>query len=351
LKKLLFISLAVILALSVSLIGCEGEGEEPVWDGPIALQMHCTISDRASVVEFVYQPWVEAVQALNGTLGGTFNITVTYGDAPFDATTSLSAISSGVVDIGQLSPDTFHLGSLGYLPWLFPSIESTAYTMHKLLRDEVETWDENGELDGVKILLASPLWPAEYWGHSVNVTTVDTIAGLKIRAEGAESATIQAFNATPTYIATSDLSGALQSHIIEGLFFTYSGIGGFSGVGPNCAYVTELDMFFRPYMLAMNKASYDALPAEARTALDSVCTAAKSVELATAHLAGMAGDRADTLAAKGIYVPTAGELADWKAATVSANLTGEWIAYMTDPLGFDGQGIYDRALALIAATP
>jgi TRAP-type C4-dicarboxylate transport system substrate-binding protein len=311
--------------------------------------MHCTISDRASVVEFVYAPWIAAVEALNGTLGGTFNITVTYGDAPFDATTSLSAISSGVVDIGQLSPDTFHLGGLGYLPWLFPNITSTAYTMHKLLRDEVATWDANGELDGVKILLASPLWPAEYWGHSVNVTTVASIAGLKVRAEGGESVTIQSFNATPVYIATSDLGSALQTHIIEGLFFTYSGIGGFSGVGPNCDYVTELNMFFRPYMLAMNKDVYDALPADARTALDSVCTAAKSVELAAAHLAGMAEDRNATEVAKGIYIPNSTELADWKAATTS--VATDWIDYMTDPLGFDGQGIYDRALALIAVSP
>jgi len=96
LKKILFISLAVVLALSVGLIGCEGE-TPPVdedWDSEIALAMHCTISPKASIVEEIFHPWLEDVHALVGDDGGTFNISVTYGEAPFSAATSLNGITT-----------------------------------------------------------------------------------------------------------------------------------------------------------------------------------------------------------------------------------------------------------------
>ena len=136
-KKLLFISLAVVLALSAGIIGCtptegEGEGEPELWDSEIALTMHCTISPKASIVEEIFDPWVEEVHALEGDDGGSFNITVTYGEAPFSAATSLNGISTGAADIGQLSPETFNLGGAGYLPLYFDSIEETAYVMYNL---------------------------------------------------------------------------------------------------------------------------------------------------------------------------------------------------------------------------
>jgi len=57
--------MAVMLALSIGLVGCtttgeeEEEEEEPaVWNTTIPLTMHCTISNRASIVEFIFDPWV-----------------------------------------------------------------------------------------------------------------------------------------------------------------------------------------------------------------------------------------------------------------------------------------------------
>ena len=318
------------------------------WDTTIELSFHGTISERASIVELIIKPWIAQVEALTGTKGGKFDIVEDgYGDAPFDATTSLSGIASGIVDMGQLNPDTFHLGSLGYLPWFFPTIESTAYTFHKLLRDEVDTWDVNGELSGVKIMIIAALWPVQWWGN-VEVKAPANLDGVVVRAEGAETLTLQALGAEPYYLGTSDLGGALQTGIVEGCFFTYSGIGGFSGVGPFTDYVTELNMFYRPYAIAMYKPSYDGLPAEAKAALDSLCTPQESVDLALAHLAGQAEDRDATIADPDHTFYQVTDFTAWKAAT--AGVKDQWIAMM-DGYGFDGQAIYNRAVELIAQTP
>jgi len=350
LKKLLFIALATVLALSVGLVGCTGTPPvEDVWDSEIALTMHCTITQFASIVQAVFSPWLDEVHALVGPDGGTFNITVTYGDAPFDAGASLVALTAGTVDIAQVSPDTFALGGIGYMPFLSPSMEATAYATYKVWTEDNAKWDANGQLDGVKILITAPLWGAQYWGHTVNVTQVSEFAGLDIRSEGAEATTIIAFGATPTYLGTSELGTALETDIVQGCFFTYTGWKGFSGVGPNTDYTTELNLFYRPYMLAMNLDSYNALPTDAKTALDSLCGWEKSVEFATAHKAAEAEDRALTVSnnetGRGIYVPTPAEMADFEAAC--ASVPTDWEAYMVDTLGFDA-GIVARYEALIA---
>lgn len=330
------------------------------WDSAITLTFHATISDRASIVEFVYNPWIEELKALTGTQGGTFDVVATYGDAPFDATASLSAISAGTVDMGQLSGDTYHLGGIGFLPFFFPDMEAAAYATYHLFTEGDGKWDAAGELTDVKILLSTPLWGMQWWGN-VDVRTPDDLAGVKVRSEANEGLALLALGATPVNLGTSDLGGALQSGIVEGCFFTYSGIGGFSGVGPNTDYTTEVNLYYRSYSLAMNRDAYNALPAEAREALDSICGADASMYWAAQHKAGEADAKDETISGPMFpppahpewgrvpYEPTPAELQLWLDAT--ADVADDWATYMTDTLGFDGAGILARTEALIAAAP
>ena len=363
-KKLLFISLAAVLALSVGLIGCEGE-PAPVdedWDSEIALAMHCTISPKASIVEEIFHPWLEDVHALVGDDGGTFNISVTYGEAPFSAATSLNGISTGAADIGQLSPETFNLGGAGYLPFYYPSIESTAYVAYNLWTENDAEWDVNGELSGVKILITAPLWGSQLWSttESGNMTTVGTWSGVKHRtdAQVVESDSISAMGGIPVYLGVADLPASLDSGIVNSCFFTYSGIGAFAGLGEATEYTTELNMIYRPYSLAMNLDSWDALPDDAQTALMSVSGEAASVALATNHLAAQAGDKEGTQTGLGyglevewgrpIYESTPSEMDDYKAAVAEVD---DWWAGNITILGFDGAAVMARIDALIAAGP
>ncbi len=369
-KKILFISLAVVLALSIGLIGCEGEGPPPPedWDYEIELTLHPTISQFASICQLVIFPWVDEVHALVGPDGGTFNITiVTPGDSPYDAASSLTAITLGTTDIGMLSPETFHLGGAGYLPFEFDSIEQTAYVMYKLWTDS-PSWDANGQLDGVRILFTMPLWGSQLWTtdhpDSANVTTAADMIGLKIRsdAQAVESDTLQALGASPTFLGVSELAGSLQNNTIQGCFFTYSGIGGAADLGGVTNYTTELNMIYRPYSLAMNLDAYNDLPDAAKTALDSVTGLDASVAWATAHLAGEEEDRQDTIdgpcAYSGPPFPCNDRLTEYgrpihvadtstfEAAT--ADVADNWAAWLEgeDGPGLDGTGILARIAAL-----
>jgi uncharacterized repeat protein (TIGR02543 family) len=419
LKKLLFISLAVVLALSMAVIGCGGpsvtqhsltiasatggstspaagthsydEGtsvnlvataasgyqfvnwtgdvstvanvnaatttitmngdysitanfEVAPWTSTITLSFHITAPQEASIWEYVYQPWIEAVQNATGPDGGRIHFDVTFGSEPWDEGAALTAIGDDVTDLGQVNGETFHLGSIGYIPFLW-NMEECAYATFNLFNTEVSQWDTLGELDNVKVLLASPLQPAQWWGN-VKVTTLADMSGLLVRAEDPEVPTIEALGAeAETGIEASEMAQALQLGTIDGCFFTYSG-GAFAfGLPDVTQYITQVNLFPRIYVLAMNKAKYDGLPPDAKALLDSFSTAEESVALAAAHDAAQGGAKGYLMGALHRTIDQLTDLAAWKAAT--AGVKDQFIAEM-DGLGFDGQGVYDEALALIA---
>jgi TRAP-type C4-dicarboxylate transport system substrate-binding protein len=328
------------------------------WTSTITLTLHLTMPSSASLWGSVYQPWVGNVSAATGSHGGKFKFDVTFGPEPWDETVGLEAIGSGVTDLGQLNGDQFKLGTIGYIPFLW-NMEQCAYATFNLFNTEVATWDKFGELDSVKILLSTPLQPNQWWGN-VDVKTKADLAGKKVRAESAlEADTITALGATPiTGLEAGDLGSAMQLGTIDGCFFTYSAWS--FGIVDATKYTTQVNLFPRVYVLAMNKAKYDGLPAEAKTLLDSFCTAQWSVNLAKAHDAAQAfgigitkgfinmpGDGKVANPRMPYILPDA-ELANWKTAT--AGIKDIWIADM-NALGFDGQAMYNRAVALAAQTP
>jgi TRAP-type C4-dicarboxylate transport system substrate-binding protein len=320
------------------------------WTSKIHLAFHVTAETTASVWQSVYAPWIGNVSADKGPDGGQFVFDVTFGSEPWDEGAALEAIGADVSDIGQLNGDQFNLGTIGYIPFLW-NMEEAAYATHKLFQTDVANWDKLGELNKVRILISSPLQPAQWWGN-VNVTKLADLSGKLVRAEAPEVPTIEALHATAvTGLEAPDLPGALQLGTIDGCFFTYSGGAFWLQLQGVTKYTTEVNLFPRLYMLAMNKAKYDSLPAAAKTLLDKYCTAEWSVKLAKGHDAAQAGAKgalAGYRASHGqspTYVLPAAEVANWKTATAGVKTT--WINTMNG-LTFDGQGLYNRALALIA---
>jgi TRAP-type mannitol/chloroaromatic compound transport system substrate-binding protein len=426
LKKLLFISLAVVLALSMALVGCGGGGtvtydltiasttggsttpsagthsyddgeevdltatpasgyefvnwsgdtdtvadvndatttitmdadysvtanfEAAPWTSTITLSLHVTMPPNASLWEYVFQPFVWAVQNATGPDGGKIVFDVTFGAEPWDEPVALQAVGDDVTDLGQINGEQFHLGSIGYIPFLW-NMEECAYATTVMFgSDEVATYDVLGELDDVKVLMGTPLQPAQWWGN-VDVQSLADMSGLLVRAEDPEVPTIEALGAqAETGIEASEMAQALQLGTIDGCFFTYSG-GAFAfGLKDVVSYITQVNLFPRIYVLGMNKAKYDSLPADAKAIIDQYSTPAYAVELAAAHDAAQGGAKGfiQNVPPKiAITVLSQAELDNWKAQT--ADVAGEWIDTM-DGLGFAGQAVYDRALALIAQTP
>lgn len=316
------------------------------WDDVIELNFHCTIVPQAPIVAKVYAPWAAEVENTTGPDGGKFRFNFTYGDAPYNDEDSLTALSINVVDLGQLCGDTFHLGSLSYVPFLFPDMESCAYVTYNLLATEGENWDTLGQLDGVKILLASPLQLFQWWGNA-RVTTLADLAGLRVGCTAGQVPTIEALGATPVEITGGDMAGALTARLVDGCFISYNG-GWAWGLPDVTQYNTELNLFTVLYVLAMNREVYEGLHPDARALLDTFCTAKESVEYAGAWVTERKATVNDYRASHGqsaIYVLPQEELENWRDAC--ASVYTEWMDYM-DTFGFDGEGVHHRAVELIA---
>jgi TRAP-type C4-dicarboxylate transport system substrate-binding protein len=417
LKKLLFITVAAILVLSVALIGCSGEATEYTltiavsgdgsvtdpgegsftyapgavvdlvatpdpdnyfvnwtgdvatvasvtnnvttitmngdydivanfqgpWTGTITLSFHDTVNPMASIWTKVQQPWIWAVQNATGAHGGNIVFDpITFGETPYAADDSLTALGAGVVDVGQLSGDTFKLGTIGYIPGLF-TMQDQAYALATVFADdEVGDWDVLGELEDVHMLLATPLWPNQWFG-TLNFTQLSDLSGKDVRAEGGEVAVVDALGANPIEIGTGDIGSALNLGLIDGCFFTWSAAT-IGGILDYSTYCTQVDFFPRAYFLAMNKDVYNGLHPEARALLDSLCTVQDSVDWAVNHYNGQGFLKGQCIAATDFHVMGSTEKDEILAAC--ADVGPDWIDYM-EGLGFDGQGFYDRVVELI----
>ena len=328
-----------------------GRDEAEPWDYVRPLNLHCVASPMASVVRFAYVPWAQAVGNATGPDGGKFSFNFTYDDTPYWYEDSLTALGTGAADLGLLFGETFHLGSIGYLPFFFPDMASCAYATYNLLATEVEDWDTLGELGDVKILLSSPLEPVHWWGN-VPITTLADLDGVRVGCHPWLASAIEALGATAVEIEDRlDLAAALSEGSIDGCFGRYQGGLFVSGLRDVTQYNTEVNLHAMLFLLAMNRAKYENLHPDARALLDTFCGAEESAEYAETHYACTTYYKDivnEWRAANGqqpSYVLPQEELDNWKAAC--ASVAPDWVDYM-DGLGFDGQGIYERAQELIA---
>ena len=95
-KKVLFISLAVILALSVSLIGCAGEGEG---ETPVVTLKVATYFSAGSAQVAMLEAFCNDLEAASAGLNTTIDTLRYWGGMPVAAGDLYDAAVSGSMDI------------------------------------------------------------------------------------------------------------------------------------------------------------------------------------------------------------------------------------------------------------
>ena len=132
-----------------------------------------------------------------------------------------------------------------------------------------EAFDDCYEEAGLKLLVLS-LGQSFELSTREPVTTVDDIEDLKLRTVPGESymAIWEALGANPTPLAYSELYTALQQGVVDGHDQMLSNILSVKFY-EQANYVMMTDHNFGSFTIVMNKAKYDALPAEYQTFLDN----------------------------------------------------------------------------------
>ena len=232
---------------------------------PITLRLHTFNSPRAIAVRSFLVPWADELEERTGgqvrvqvfpamQLGGKSSDL--YGQA-----------RDGVVDIvwtsPGYSPGRFPLTEVFELPFVCAGAEATSQAMMEFYGKWMR--DEYPDTHPLVFHAAAP-------GH-IHTTRrplrmLEDLAGLKIRVPShASAATIEALGGVPVGMPISDVYEALSRGVVEGVWVAWSIMRPFRLHEVTRSH-TEVSIACMLFVMTMNRARYDSLPEDIRSAID-----------------------------------------------------------------------------------
>ena len=304
------------------------------WD----LKFSYPTPERASLVPAYLVPWSEEVTAATD---GRVKMTHYAENSLVKEEQQWDALLSGTSDIALIEPEfnpgTFPISEVGSLPYQFPDEVTAAKTYW-----DVVTQKAQDEWKDVQVLGVTVIAPAQYRGNVEINGDVSKFEGTRMRSGGRiETWIVEAFGATPVEIGTGDLSTSLERDMADGAFLSYSLI--LAMAKDFTKYTTEANLFYRCWVIAMNKDVWNSMPTTVQDQIMGVSGQEGSAKYSGANAMESKGEKAGLEGAdKGmgnppIYVLTADELATWTEAT--APVTQKWIDQLSDPAA--GQDVID----------
>ena len=296
-------------------------------------------SDKATGVRDVIVPWMEAVEAevgdlvdLQGFWGGSL------GRDPFK---QYDLVKSGVADVAWIVA--------GYAPGRFPQMH--ALELPFMAQNGVEAslfgWKmvSEGMVDGVDEFKVITVWsPSGDHVHMAGevIDSVDDIEGKRIRtASSAQAAFVEGLGGVPQTIGAVEVNDALSRGSVNGLVQAYTGMRTF-GTFDVVDSTYEIPLGNTPFLLLMNKDTWESLPAEVQAAMD------KHGGATLAEIGGAAYDKANREIREAklgdadytITTPSQEELTALRERFEALHM--EWVAATNN-----GQAVYDAFLSFL----
>lgn len=167
---------------------------------------------------------------------------------------------------------------LAYTPGRFPVMEAVdlpGYPHNGQLTtrvaNEVYQKFQPKEFDAVKVLYLHAHPPGSIMTVSKPVRTLDDLKGMKIRSTGLSARIVTALGASPVSMPITQAYDPLKRGVVDGTdgsfntlrYYRFAEVTKYTTVSTDVGYVST-------FAVVMNKAKWNALPAEVREALDAV---------------------------------------------------------------------------------
>jgi TRAP-type C4-dicarboxylate transport system substrate-binding protein len=257
-------------------------------------------------------------------------------------------VRDGVVDVIWTLPGytagRFPLVEVFELPFMMRSAEGTS----KALWDYVQQYAPN-EFADVRLIATHVHGPGVFHTTNKPIKTLADLKGMKVRAPTRQTNRfLAALGATPVAMPVPQVGESLSKGVIEGAVIPYEVVPSVK-VQELTKFHSETDtavpaFYTSTFIFAMNKAKYDALPADLKKVIDANSGQALSGEIGRAFVeADVIGKK--TIAANTINVIPKEELENW--IKLGQPLADAWIADVSAK-GANGKQLYDSAKALIA---
>lgn len=274
-------------------------------------------------------PWTQRIEAAsNGRIRFQIYPSMQIGGTPGQL---FDQAKDGVADIVWTLP--------GYTPGRFP--KSEVFELPLLVQSGEQAsraaWDYSqkhllDEFRGVKLLAVHTHDAGQLHMVRKPIHTLEELRGVKLRAPNrVATKMLAALGASPVSVPFTALHESLGKGILDGLFITWEALPS-TRLNDTLKHHTEMPagspaLYTSVLVMAMNEASYKALPAELRTIIDRHSGGELGASIGrawdrTAQIARQAeiasGDSLTTL--------TPAEYARWELA--AQRVTREWVAEM-----------------------
>jgi TRAP-type C4-dicarboxylate transport system substrate-binding protein len=264
-KKILMISLTVVLALSFGLTGCEGEGE------PDAIVIKCAHTVPAT--ESSALAWIEWGDMISEEWAGMkaadepgINFTYFWSMSLLGPTELYDGVKDGTADmvfypIG-VNPGLLPMNEIFRLPLLFNSNEEAVCAAAEAFQDGTVFVDEIEGDGDVKFFSAYMMPPYHLHTASANVTLPADVTGLTIGAEGDFLDFIAATNATPEETSVDQLAEKYNLGLIDGniAHFPVQFAFGALDFTPHHTLFGSAGIAMVPCVWLLNPDTWDSLP-------------------------------------------------------------------------------------------
>ncbi len=232
--------------------------------GTIDLKMAHFMSPLHIQHQQSFMPFAQQVENLTG---GKVKIKIFPGGALGGAQELADAVKTGITDIAFIVPSyttgRFPRTSVFDLPFIFNSAVQATEVLY-------EVYDKylSEDFKDYKVLWLYSCDTGQL--HSVGnpIRGLADLQGMKMRSPSSYmSEALKLLGANPVSMPLSELSMALDKHVIDGMLSPNTSLPDFklAGVIKN---TTLIDFYISPMAVIMNKVKYDSLPDYARNALD-----------------------------------------------------------------------------------
>ena len=176
-------------------------------------------------------------------------------------------VIAGTADIGNFAmsyqPGRFPVSEAMDLPHFF----ADAKTSSRILAQLIASF-KPAEFAQVKVLTVFTCPPALVMSTK-EVKTLADLKNLPLRSSGTGAEVMKRLGAAPVAMPQSDVPDALQKGVVKGNVSSGEVLKDMN-YASYCPFVFKTDLCVTSFAVVMNKAKYDALPAEVKTILDAL---------------------------------------------------------------------------------
>jgi TRAP-type C4-dicarboxylate transport system substrate-binding protein len=353
-KKVVTLFFALLLTFGI-LAGCKTpvaaatgtESAPPTKANVKAAELSLSIQDSAiSIKGVMYQEWCDQVTAASN---GALKVTLYAGGVLAAESNGLDTMEAGACDIIWFFttnyPTLFSLTDIVSLPMMgIDSAGSATNFLWDLYEQSPEMAAEYKDYKVIHIYTN----PVSYLNMAHNkISRLSDLKGVNIRTSGG---TMQSFvgrlGANAVSIGATDLYESLEKGIIDGFVQNGSGIASWH-LEEVTKYFVDMPLYVGTWLCLMKADTYNALPEDARAAIDAYSGRENSVYFASA---------AQTQSDEAYAAAVAGGASEWiklsdaayaEFLAVAKEFNAEWVANH-GTADFDAQAYYDLAMGLLA---